>query len=107
MERMRPRFRLRTLLVLVTFCALAAAGYRHYARVYRPWVFHRQEVANAAAIQEMWNSVSFDIPEHERVVMEYRSEFHSQMANQYEHALWRPWVQVPDFGPLEPSVKRP
>ena len=99
---MRPRFRLRTLLVLVTLCALAAAGYRHYARVYRPWVFHRQEVANAAAIQEMWNSVSFDIPEQERVVMEYRSEFHSQMPISTSTRCGGPGCKCPTLDRLSP-----
>jgi hypothetical protein len=107
METMRPKFRLRTLLLLVALCALAAAGYRHYVRVYRPLAFHRQEVANAARIQQYWNSVSFDIPEHEWKEVEHRVKFHSQMTSQYEHALWRPWVQVSDAGPLVPSVKWP
>jgi hypothetical protein len=105
MESMRPRFRLRTLLVLVTLCALAAAAYRHYSWVYRPLVFHRQRVASLVELEQLWNSVSFDIPEMERINRETQLEFHLQMAMRYEYSLWRPWVQVPDFGPLVPSVK--
>ena len=104
---MRPKYRLRTLLVLVTLCALAAACYRHYARVYRPLVLHRQRVAGLVELQQLWNSVSFDIPEHERVNMHVQLEFHSQMATLYEHALWRPWVQVPNAGPLVSPVNLP
>jgi hypothetical protein len=88
------RFRLRTLFVLVTLCALAAMGWRQYTRVYRPLQVHRQQVQQCAEVQAMWNRVSFNIPDWARHDLQIRETFHQQKVGEYERALLRPWLKV-------------
>jgi hypothetical protein len=91
---MRPHLRLRTLFVLVTLCALVAMGWRHYERVYRPLQVHRQQVQQCTEGQQMWNRVSFNIPDWARHDMQVRESFHQQKVGEYERALCRPWLIV-------------
>jgi len=99
----RPQFRIRTVLLLTTMVAAGLGWTVHQAR----WRTERAAFcrAQAAFVQEhrgLLLRVSFITPQEEWNRINETEALWTSLAEQYEAAIWRPWVQIVEPDPLPP-----
>jgi hypothetical protein len=97
----RPQFRIRTILLLTTVVAAGLGWTVHLAR----WRSERAAFCRAQAtfVQEHLGfllSVSFITPQEEWIRLNEAEAQWKGLAEQYEAAIWRPWVRVVEPNPL-------
>jgi hypothetical protein len=106
-SRRRWSFSLRTLFVVVTVCALAAAQWMRAERLRKLANAHRTKALGIGLAPSRWGVWITSDKERQlrKAEKEYRErayEYHCAVAGKYERSIWQPWVELwPD--PVEPQ----